>query len=146
MKVLTALRDWRLQRRARKARLAIQQPNWPAKIAPKVLKWLGQAVIIIFIFAGAVRAEEVINVQRLASAIYRAEHSKSHPYGIMIKCKNPRQVCINTINHRLKLWNGKGDFISYLQKTYAPLNVANDPKNLNVNWNRNVKFYYAKLR
>lgn len=40
MNTLQAFRDWRLMRKAAKARLAIQQPEWSAKIAPKVLNWI----------------------------------------------------------------------------------------------------------
>jgi len=150
MKVLQALRDWRLQRRARKARLAIQQPNWPAKIAPKVLKWYGQAVIIIFIFVGVVSAEEVINVERLATAIWHAEGGAktNYPYGILAKYKTttPRQACINTINHALRDWNRQGDFILFLQKRYCSIGAKNDPNNLNVNWYRNVHKFYARVK
>ncbi len=34
---------------------------------------------------------------------------------------------------------GHEDFISYLAEKYAPINVANDPNNLNNNWENNVR-------
>jgi hypothetical protein len=88
-----------------------------------------------------------VNVNRLADAIYKAEASKSHPYGVLTHYKrtSPRQACINTIKHRLKHWKAegsKGDFIDYLQKSYAPIGAENDPSNLNSNWANNVKRFY----
>ena len=46
----------------------------------------------------------------------------------------PRQACINTIKSGLKrysVYKGKDDFITFLSKTYAPLNADNDPTGLN---------------
>lgn len=97
-------------------------------------------LIIFFIFGQISTANaQTINVDRLADAIYRAENSQSHPYGIMVKYKHttPRQACINTINHRLKDWNGKDDFIVFLGLRYSP------PKE-NPNWVRLVKYFYNK--
>jgi len=101
---------------------------------------------VIFMTARTAKAEEIINVERLANAIDKAENSRSHPYGIMAhyKTTTPRQACINTINHALRDWNGKGDFISFLGDRYAPLNVANDPAGLNRNWKSNVRKFYAR--
>ena len=105
----------------------------------------GIIILIVLLFPQSARAEE-INVDRLADAIYKAENSKAHPYGIMVKYKHttPRKACVNTINHALKDWNGSGDFVDFLQKRYAPIGVRNDPRNLNVNWSRNVHKFYAK--
>lgn len=102
---------------------------------------------VIILTARTARAEEIINVERLATAIGRAENSKSHPYGIMAHYKktSPRQACINTIRHGLRDWNGRGDFIDFLQKRYAPVGVSNDPRGLNRFWAKNVKrFYYGR--
>ena len=87
-----------------------------------------------------------INPEALANAIYKAENSTSHPYGIMTHYKHttPRQACINTINHALRDWNGKGDFIEFLGSRYAPIGTSNDPHNLNKNWVKNVTKFYAK--
>ncbi len=81
--------------------------------------------------------------EQIADAIYRAENSKTHPYGILAHYKHttPRQACLNTIKHAKRDWNGKGDFICFLQKRYAPIGVANDPHNLNSNWTKNVKHF-----
>ena len=47
-------------------------------------------------------------MNRIADAIFRAEgtHSK-HPYGVMIPCSSPRVVCINTIQHAWKDFEGE---------------------------------------
>lgn len=97
----------------------------------------------------SVGAFSLINVEKLADAIYLAEGGKrtSHPYGILAHYKHttPRQACINTINHALKDFNGKGDFFSFLGSRYAPTkNCANDPTGLNVNWIKNVKHFYER--
>ena len=85
---------------------------------------------------------------QIANAIYRAEGGSkaSHPYGILkhYKHTSARQACLNTISHARRDWNGEGDFVSFLGSRYAPLNVANDPTGLNVNWIRNVKYFLAK--
>lgn len=87
-----------------------------------------------------------IDPNRLADAIYKAEGGvrTTHPYGILAHYKKttPRQACINTIRHAQKDWNGKGDFIEFLGGRYCPIGVKNDPKGLNKNWIKNVKFFY----
>jgi len=76
---------------------------------------------------------------QLANAIYKAENSKAHPYGILTHYKHtsPRQACINTIRHALKKWDGKGDFIVFLGKTYSPPDI-------NPNWVRLVKYFLER--
>lgn len=88
------------------------------------------------------------NEELWADAIYRAEGGAStrHPYGILQKYKStsPRQACINTIRHKHADWvkaGSRGSFLDYLASKYAPLNVANDPSNLNQNWKRNVDHF-----
>lgn len=86
-------------------------------------------------------AEPFIDTQRLADAIFKAENSKSHPYGIMVKYKHttPRQACLNTINNRLKLYKGNSvdEFIVFLGLRYSPPDI-------NPNWVRLVKYFYHK--
>lgn len=94
-----------------------------------------------------------INVERLANAIYKAENSKAHPYGILQHYRHttPRQACINTIRHRLNDYNREGrkgsdnDFIAYLGRFYAPLHVSNDPSGLNRFWIANVQRIYKGM-
>lgn len=91
-----------------------------------------------------------VDFQRLAEAIRRAENSKAHPYGILARYKHttPRQACLNTISsaYRRYLRDDLGlDFISFLQRTYAPLNDPRDTTGLNSNWTTNVTYFYNKL-
>ena len=41
------------------AKNAISKSNWSAEVAPKVARWLGQSLIVIFVFSGVARAEGV---------------------------------------------------------------------------------------
>jgi len=108
------------------------------------------AVLIFGVMIYSCRAEE-INIERLANAIYIAEGgaNTNHPYGILQKYKTttPRQACVNTINSVLKRFEEQEkekDFIHFLSLTYCPINAKNDPLNLNVHWEKNVKYYYER--
>ena len=90
-----------------------------------------------------------IDCERLVTAIGKAENSKSYPFGVMIQCRNPRQICMNTVKHAEAKWTaaGKpGDFIVFLSKTYAPQKALNDPNKLNKNWTKNVHWSYDARR
>lgn len=91
--------------------------------------------------AMAYSANEGIYTNKIANAIYKTENSKNHPYGIIVKYKytTPRQACINTIKHQLRLWNGQGDFIVFLGQTYSPPSI-------NPNWVRLVNYFLNKER
>ena len=95
------------------------------------------------------RAEnEGYSNEQIANAIYKAEGGAKtrHPYGILAHYKHttPRQACLNTIAHARRDWNGKGDFLLFLQRRYCPIGASNDPKGLNKNWLKNVKYYLTK--
>jgi hypothetical protein len=86
-------------------------------------------------------------VEQIADAIYKAEGGTkaSKPYGIMLPLKdksiaNYRRVCINTISHAAKDWNGKGDFIDFLGARYCPVGCKND-NGTNKFWTRNVRYF-----
>ncbi len=106
--------------------------------------------VLLMVICTIASADE-INVTKLADAIYQAEGGKNtrHPYGILAKYKHttPRQACINTINSNLKRFRAQTsekDFIRFMGKTYCPLNAKNDPTGLNVNWEKNVKYFYNR--
>lgn len=85
----------------------------------------------------------------LADAIYKAENSKNHTYGIMTKYRHtdPRTACINTIHHQIRNWlatDQREGFLAYLAEHYAPVNAGNDPRGLNVNWKSNVEYYLKR--
>lgn len=103
--------------------------------------------VVFFLLLQAGLAEPFYTVDQIANAIYKAENSKSHPYGILAHYKHttPRQACINTIRHALKDWNGRGDFISFLGSRYCPVNCEND-NGTNQYWVKNVKYFLQKAR
>lgn len=91
------------------------------------------------------------SVEKLADSIYKAEGGAKtrHSYGILKRYKTttPRQACINTIKsglRRYKDYKGKDDYITFLSRTYCPIGAKNDPTGLNVNWVKNVKYFYNK--
>jgi hypothetical protein len=109
--------------------------------------------LCVFCFVNASEAETLINIEKLVNAIYLAEGGEraSHPYGIMRKYKKttPRRACFNTVRSSFKRFNAQtaeNDFIIYLSKTYAPIGASNDPKGLNINWVKNVKYFYNKKK
>lgn len=106
---------------------------------------------LISLFGVAEGKEHGIDTERLATAIWHAEggNKTKHPYGILAKYKTttPRQACINTIKSGLRRYasyKGKDDFITFLGRTYCPVGASNDPTGLNVNWVKNVKYFYNK--
>ena len=90
-------------------------------------------------YAAALSYPQYTDTQ-IVNAIFYAENSKAHPYGIMQKYKHttPRQACFNTVAHARKNWDGKKDFIKFLGSRYAPIGAKNDPHGLNKNWVGNV--------
>jgi hypothetical protein len=106
-------------------------------------------IIVLGLWISKAHAETV-DVEKLATAIYYAEGGAktSHPYGVLVHYKHttPRQAAINTINHALRDWNGKGDFVSFLGRRYCPVGAKNDPRGLNRNWIRNVKHFMEASR
>lgn len=89
---------------------------------------------------------------QIANAIFKAENSKRYPYGIVSintkgNKKYARKICLNTIRNqrrRHKAHKCSYTYLECLQRRYAPLNVSNDPRGLNKNWLRNVKFFLVK--
>ena len=123
------------------------------KQMPSKMPWkaLSLAILGSFLLIAGCRvchAKETPDIERLTRAIYLAEggNRTKHPYGILkrYKATTPKQACINTIKSALKRWNGQGDFIVYLGRTYCPVGASNDPKGLNKNWVKNVKYYYER--
>ena len=94
-----------------------------------------------------------IDVSRLCDAIYKAEGGEkaTYLYGIRsVHYANPseaRKICINSINNNIKRWDDKGkpeDFISFMSRRYCPIGADNDPNGLNVNWVKNVRYFYER--
>ena len=114
--------------------------------------------IVFCLISTQSHASEENAVERIVDAIYQAEggSSASSPFGILsVSCEGYnecRQICKNTvINNRIRFqkYRKEGgrefkDFIEFLAHRYAPLNVANDPTNLNRHWIKNVRYFLAK--
>lgn len=111
---------------------------------------LGLVMAILVLCPGcAYSQEQQYSDVQLANAIFKAENSKTHPYGILATYKHttPRQACLNTIAHKRRDWikaGSHGDFITYLASKYCPIGAGNDPTGLNVNWERNVKYWLVR--
>lgn len=98
---------------------------------------------------------QIIDVGRLATAIRKAENSKTKPYGVMrdychagaeAQC---RKGCIQTIEKWKKKLDYKSaeEFIRKFGEVYAPVNgksLTNSERRLNIYWTKNVLFFYNK--
>ncbi len=89
----------------------------------------------------------IISDEKLCEAIHKAEGNDN--YGILAHYKHTsyRQACLNTIRHsrqRYVATHQKGDFIVFLSQTYCPIGASNDPRGLNKNWVKNVKYFLMK--
>ena len=93
--------------------------------------------------------------EQIVNAIYKAEGGKNakYPYGIRsIRVSSPemaRQVCFNTVRNNKKRFtkrkhNKNQDYIAFLASRYCPIGAGNDPKGLNKNWEKNVRYYLKK--
>lgn len=113
-----------------------------------ILKFI--AFIIIFtLFLAFVRgceAQEYTDEQ-IVNAIYKAEggDKAQYPYGIRsIKTDNPRQVCFNTVRNQRERHRKHSCGLTYIEclaNRYCPIGAKNDPRGLNKNWLKNVKFF-----
>ena len=122
---------------------------WNNENLPDPKYFIPAVILATLLFYGTVLCfGDEIDIDRLADAIYQAEGGAKtkHPYGILKKYKvtTPRGACINTIKSNLKKWDGNGDFIVFLGKTYCPVGAANDPTGLNKNWVKNVTYFYNR--
>lgn len=90
------------------------------------------------------------SLDQWADSIYKAENSKKHPYGSMVKYRHtsPRVACINTVRHQWHNYQksiGKTGqskrFLEYLANVYCPIGAKNDPLGLNRNWIKNVRHF-----
>lgn len=116
-----------------------------------IIKMINKLIFILFLtqiscFSSEILTENQIN--RIADAIYRAENSKTYPYGIKsIKTNGnkefARKICLNTIRNNHKRWlnsDKSKDFITFLGDRYCP--AKDDPQG-NINWKKNVKKFLA---
>lgn len=109
--------------------------------------------ILGLLWCGCAWAEP--DYEALSSAIRLAEGNSN--YGVLTHYKHTsyKQACINTCKHAYRDWlkiapraynskfyDAKMSYLTFLANRYAPRRVANDPKNLNKNWLKNVSQLY----
>ena len=110
-------------------------------------------IALMLYFSTVVYAEDFIDQERLADAIFKAENSIRFPYGIKSIDTHgdtvfARKICLNTINNNLARWQWavqqegyKGDYIGFLGDRYCP--KAADRVGHAV-WAKNVRSIYNK--
>ena len=108
--------------------------------------------IVLFMCSSLVQAQ-TRDFNAIVDAIYLAEGGAkaTYLYGIRsIKYQDAneaRQICFNSVKNNYIRWTQAGkpeDFIVFMSRRYCPVGAANDPKNLNRNWARNVKHFLTK--
>lgn len=127
---------------ALKLKSHIYLPTKAKRYPSPCLKTFLRAFIIACILILNASSVFAFSDSQLADAIYKAEHSKTHPYGILKHYKHttPRQACLNTIAHARQDWNEEGDFVSFLGSRYCPVNCEND-NGTNKFWISNVRYF-----
>lgn len=100
-----------------------------------------------------VHAETLVDIERLAEAIYKAEGAERavKPYGILsVPCEGKEhcgRICRNTIKNNLRRYaksKTKESFIQFLGRRYCPVNAEND-NGSNRFWVNNVERLYKTL-
>ncbi|MBM4137500.1 MAG: hypothetical protein FJ241_11825 [Nitrospira sp.] len=92
---------------------------------------------------------------QIADAIFLAEggYKAKYLYGIVsVKYKDEaeaRKICLNTIRNNRKRYDDYGHkqyptYLEFLQSRYCPIGASNDPKNLNKNWLKNVRYFLER--
>lgn len=112
--------------------------------------------ILLFRGCDVVWASEYTDEQ-IVNAIYKAEGGANakYPYGIRsVECDTRSEclkVCRTTVKRNRQRFAEYGqksfpDFLSFLASRYAPIGAGNDPKKLNQNWLKNVKYFLARSK
>ena len=104
------------------------------------VRWFFILFICLLMLCGPCALGHAYSFDELVTAIGKAENSKTHPYGVMIKYRftSPKQACLNTIKHQHGLWLKSGQkqpFLEYLADKYCPYSV--DPIG-NLRWKHNM--------
>ena len=95
------------------------------------------------------------DTERLVEAIYRAEGGDQATYLNGIRSvsykdsSEARRICVNTVVNNKKRFYLQGeheDYLDFLGSRYCPVGAKNDPKGLNSNWLKNVRYFYNEGR
>lgn len=112
-----------------------------------VSAWTLCVMIFVMPIVEAYDEAQEYETERLADAIFKAENSKTKPYGIMkdyCKAGDPdgqcRKGCVQTIEHAKRDWDHNEDFLVFLGSRYCPP-LAHT---LNRNWVHNVRYFYER--
>ena len=108
-------------------------------------------LIPFLLIASPLCADEWTDNQ-IVNAIYKAEggDKAQYPFGIRsVKCEGYnecRQICLNTVRNNHKRYANYGykqfgTYLEFLASRYAPIGANNDPKGLNKNWLKNVRWF-----
>jgi hypothetical protein len=96
-----------------------------------------------------VASAEEYSDEQIVNAIRKAEGTWT--YGIKsVKCeteKECRKICANTVRNNRKRFHSQNkhkEFIGYLAHRYCPVGASNDPKGLNKNWEKNVRYFLKR--
>lgn len=117
-----------------------------------VLFLLGLVLLAVLVVSCNPAHAEEIDIQKYVNAIYKAEggDKAQYPYGIRsVKCSTKaecRKIAENTVRNNIKRYREYGHkthatYLEFLASRYAPIGASNDPKNLNSNWLRNVRYF-----
>lgn len=109
---------------------------------------------LVLMTAGPAWAETVDN-ELLADSIFKAENSRTKPYGIMKDYCKPgdpdgqcRKGCLQTIEKNLSRieHTDANEFIEKFAEVYAPTKgkLRKDEREKNPNWPKNVKYFYHR--
>lgn len=113
---------------------------------------LCRAALVIFMFAAVPAAAQVYTDEQIVEAIYKAEGGAGADYLYGIRsvryedAAEARRICFNTVRNNRRRYKEYGrknyaTFLEFLASRYAPVGAENDPRGLNRNWLKNVKFF-----
>ena len=119
---------------------------------PQLTAILAAGLVVLTAGRCAAKAVPPVDVDKLVTAIGKAENSKAHPYGVMSKRplsrEQARKICERTVREIVRYWEASGrrkDLIQWIGIFYSPVGASNDPTGLNRNWVRNVRAIYSRL-
>ena len=108
------------------------------------------ALLLVLFFVGS--NSQNYTDEQIINAIYKAEGSEKakKPFGILsVPCEgydSCRQICLNTVKNNRKRYADYGHkdydtYLEFLASRYCPIGADNDPKGLNKNWLKNVRYF-----
>jgi len=118
----------------------------------KIITCLLASLVLLSLFvAGCALAEP--DYDKLVNAIYKAEGGAKAQYLYGIRSvpykdeAEARKICYNTLRNQFKRHLSHDCGFTYmvcLRNRYCPLEAnKNDPKGLNSNWLKNVRYFYV---